>query len=295
MAYTFEKYTVDDNDAMIIGHSAADASLTVAQTFTIGTTGNDLTFTISSVGLKILEQGTAVNDLTVAVYPVRPDGLPDTSGTALSTGTITKGTLSSTATWVNVTMSAGTLQATTQYALVLSSSGGSGGNEYRWNIDAVGAAYAGGGAYQWFSTDSDYTAVATSDFMFTINGGDYEGTLCTLADATNKAGVNASSAATNESLVSDWVKQAEGQILATSRYDWVDKYSSLSSDVKYLLNRIASSMAAIDIINYDLVPSGGAQDRVTSETMINVHRETVALGLSLLRDKQVTTFITGDS
>ncbi len=183
-------------------------------------------------------------------------------------------------------MSATTLKASTQYALTLSATEGSLSDAYYWNGDNTSSSYTGGSTMD--SRGGWNPADPVSDAMFQINGGDYKGTLCSLSDAINKAGANASSESTNESLVSDFVKQAEGHICAVSRYNWVKAYSEINEDVKYILNSVASCLAAIDIITYD--PSGYT-DIVEAETMINVYRESAARGLSLLRNKNVQTFL----
>ena len=270
------------------------------QSFTMGTTGDNLTATMSSVDLKMAKWTADAdpNDGTVEIYEVDLNGFP--VGAALSTGTITAEMageivdVNNTAMkWVNVPMSAASLQANKKYALTVHQET-AGGGLWVWSRDASSPSYTGGAALNSNDDSATWTEDTTKDNLFSVNGGDYAGTLCTLADAVNKAGVNASSAAIKEILVSDFVKQAEGQINATTRFDWVKEYPDISGEVKYILNKAASTIAAIDIINYDLVPAGGSQDRVTSETMINVHRETVAQTLSLLRDKQVKTFIVND-
>jgi len=150
---------------------------------------------------------------------------------------------------------------------------------------------AGGNAFEF--QDPDWTDNAPVDMLFVIKGGEYSGTLCTLADAVNKAGANVSAGGSEEGLVSDFVRQAEGTIAAVTKFDWVDAYASISDDVKYILNDVASNLAAIYIISYDM--SGYTADTVEAETMINVYRESIARGLSLLKDQEVKDFITGDA
>jgi len=295
MVSTFEEYVAADDNS--INGDFLNETTWFAQTFTIGTVGDNLTFNLSNIKVKIgNDSNSGTPTIAVEIYNVLPDGKPDIDAGAISTGSYINDGANGVNEWKSVDMTSVTLKASEKYAIIQRETSSGITRVTSWRGTSANG-YAGGSVY--ITTDSGSTwsiaAANALDANFQINGGSYEGTLCTLADAVNKAGVNASSSATNESLVSDWVKQAEGQICATTRFDWVSAYSGLSEQVKYLLNRVASSMAAIDIINYDLVPSGGAQDRVTSETMINVHRESVALGLSLLRDKQVEAFITGDS
>ncbi len=112
-----------------------------------------------------------------------------------------------------------------------------------------------------------------------------------LADASNKAGANANAGAKEEVLMSDYVRQAEGTINAVTRFNWVKTYSSLTDDVRFILNDVASDLAAIYAITYDM---SGFTDRVEAETMINVYRDAALRGLSILKNQEVKTFMTGD-
>lgn len=290
MASTFEKYIAGDD-------GATDDPLSTqnyAMTFTIGTVGDNLTFNVSSIDIRLAFSGADSGTLSVGIYPTLPDGLPDTESAAISTGSIVTNESGATTGWYHASMSTGTLKANGVYALILNKNAALALVKPR--IDG-GGGYAGGKGYQ--STDItlnsnwiDLSSFAAGDLLFQINGGDYAGTLCTLADARNKAGANVNSAAANESLMSDFVKQAEGRINATTRFNWVNAYSGLSEDVKYILNDCASNLAAIYAITYDM---SGFTDRVEAETMINVYRDATLAELAMLKSKQVKTFITGDT
>jgi|APSaa5957512576_1039674.scaffolds.fasta_scaffold01415_9 hypothetical protein len=282
MASAFEKYTTgDDTNGSFNSNIQFDA-----QTFTIGTVGDNLTFNISSVDVKI-KGGDADDTALVSVQGVKPDGTPD--GVSISTGT--SAAIGETARWMNVTMTNAALKASTQYCLIVNPGAGA-SYTIGWREDESSASYAGGSLWRTNDTGGTWAEESTKDKMFQINGGDYAGTLCTLADARNKGGANASSTATNESLVSDYVKQAEGIINAVTRFDWVAQYASLTDEVKFILNQTASDLAAIYIITYDM---SGFTDRVEAETMVNVYRESVARGLSLLRNQEVKSFMVSDT
>ncbi len=235
--------------------------------------------------------GTPTGNQTWEIQGVQPDGSPD--GTVISTGTLDMATVTADNLWKTITMSGGTLTAGTQYALVGKDGFLSAGNLLLWGHDETAPSYAGGS--QWISTDTGATwgNNAGDDHMFQIEGGTYNGTLCTLADAVNKAGTNASAAATEEILVSDYVRQAEGLINSVTRFDWINAYSGLTDQVKFLLNRTASALAVIDIITYDM--SAYTASTAEAETMLNVYREEAEQGLDLLRDQDVKKFIVGDS
>jgi len=220
----------------------------------------------------------------VFIYEVDILGFP--TGSTISSGSFSSDDVDDTAPkFINVSMTSVTLKKSTKYAIVIQS--GTTGGLLQWRTDNTGPSYAGGTAIT--SADSGATwSNEAEDNIFAVVGGGYDGTLCSLADAVNKAGANASSSSTNESLVSDFVKQSEGVICSITRHNWIDSYSGLNDDVKFLLNQVTSDLAAIYIITYDM---SGYTDRVEAETMINVYRESATRGMSLLKNQEVKDFI----
>ena len=116
------------------------------------------------------------------------------------------------------------------------------------------------------------------------------GIFCTTAEVQRKAGENASSTSNTEAYINDYVAQAESRINSVCRYNYSDNYSSLDNDVKNILKEVASNIAAIYVIQFDM---SGFDSRGEAENMINVLNAGVMSGLSLLKDKQVQTFING--
>jgi len=284
MATTFEFFTEGDDAAQTMSTAAYPG-----QTFTIGTTGADLTFNVSSIDIRIIATTLGAGTLTAEIFEVDPAGLP--RGSAISTGTHTMNPAwDGTTHWVNIPVSIISLKASTKYALTVAGSGGAG--EWDWRKDTANG-YAGGAALTTADTGSSWTEVGANDMLFQINGGDYAGTLCTLADAVNKGGANANAVATNESLVSDWVRQAEGKIACVTEFDWVDAYSSISEDVRFILNETASEIAAIKIITYDM--DAYKAETSEAETMINVYRENINFNLNLLSQERVKDFLESDT
>ena len=287
MARRQEWYTANDDGDLSIDNDNGGFTA-ISETFTLGTTGNNLTFNVTQI--KVMLDGVIGAALTqVQTWEIQgtlPDGKPD--GNVISTGTLDTSIVTTTEGWYTITMSAGTLEASKTYALVAQDGYTDGTNNVTWSVDETAPAYTGGSVWTSANAGVAWTEVSTKDFMFQIEGGSYEGTLCSLADAVNKAGANASTGSTEEVLVSDFVRQAEGVINAITRYNWVDQYASISDDTKFILNQVASDLAAIYIITYDMA---GYTDRVEAETMINVYRETVMRGLSLLKNQEVKDFI----
>ena len=116
------------------------------------------------------------------------------------------------------------------------------------------------------------------------------GIFATTAEVQRKAGANASTTSNTEAYINDYMTQAESLINATCRYNFSDNYSTLNVDVKNILKEVASNLAAIYVIQYDM---SGFTSRVEAEDMINILRDAALRGLSILRDQKVVTFING--
>lgn len=82
--------------------------------------------------------------------------------------------------------------------------------------------------------------------------------------------------------------QVESQINLVTRFNWSDAYSGLNADTKGILKEVASNLAAIYVIIYDM---SGYTSRVEAEDMINVLRDAALRGMALLRDKKSEDFI----
>lgn len=114
------------------------------------------------------------------------------------------------------------------------------------------------------------------------------GIFATTAEVIRKAGANASSTSATEAYINDYMTQVESFINCVTRYNWSDAYSGLNADVKGILKEIASNLAAIYVIEYDM---SGFTSRTEAEDMINILRDRALAGLSLLRDLKVREFI----
>ena len=110
----------------------------------------------------------------------------------------------------------------------------------------------------------------------------------TTAEVERKAGAGASATSKAVAYVDDYMTQVESQINAVTRFNWSDAYVGLNADTKGLLKEVASNLAAIYVIQYDM---SGFTSRVEAEDQINVLRDAALKGLSLLRDKKVKAFM----
>ena len=117
-----------------------------------------------------------------------------------------------------------------------------------------------------------------------------EGIFATTAEVKRKAGTNASTTSNVEAYINDYMTQAESQINAVTRFNWSDAYATLNTDTKGLLKEVASNLAAIYVIQFDM---SGFTSRTEAEDMIDVLRDAATRGLSLLRDKKTKEFLEG--
>ena len=116
------------------------------------------------------------------------------------------------------------------------------------------------------------------------------GIFATTAEVQRKAGQNASAVANVEAYINDYMTQVESTINCMARYNFSDAYAALNADVKGILKEIASNLAAIYVIQFDM---SGFITRAEAENMINVLRDGALRGLSVLRDKKTQDFING--
>jgi hypothetical protein len=116
------------------------------------------------------------------------------------------------------------------------------------------------------------------------------GIFATTAEVQRKAGANASAIANVEAYINDFMSQVESTINVMTRKNWSDNYSSLNADVKGILKEVASNLAAIYVITFDM---SGFTSRIEAESMINVLRDGALRGMSILRDKKMEDFMVG--
>ena len=152
--------TGDDTGQQIWGATDFWAS----QTFTIGTTGDNENFTITSIKLKLYRELTP-GDVTVSIRAA------SRTGADLSTGTTSGDTLTTDTggEWREITMTALTLESDTTYSIVVRALGGDASNLIKWRLD-VGQGYTGGkGAVS--TNGGGYWSGQNVDYMFEIWGG----------------------------------------------------------------------------------------------------------------------------
>jgi hypothetical protein len=111
-------------------------------------------------------------------------------------------------------------------------------------------------------------------------------TLCTSGAVKLKAGANAPTLTAAE--YTDLINKAEAFACCVSRYDWVTNYGGLSDIAKNLLQDLASSHAAISVINNDM---SGFTSRTESQVMLDVNYSKVVDAVNLIKDDKFKTFL----
>jgi|TARA_R100000501_G_C2630530_1_gene125951 outer membrane protein OmpA-like peptidoglycan-associated protein len=114
------------------------------------------------------------------------------------------------------------------------------------------------------------------------------GIFATTAEVGYKAGANASGTSNSEAYINNYMTQVESFINSAVRFNFSDNYSTLNVDTKNILKQIASDLAAIYVIQFDM---SGFTTRIEAEDMVNILRDAALRGISILRDKKVQDFI----
>ena len=105
-------------------------------------------------------------------------------------------------------------------------------------------------------------------------------TLTTSGGCLSRAGLKAT--ISNGNLIG-YSDDAEAVINCATLKDWVADYNSVTANFKKILNHCASSMVAMDIINYDM---SGFSSRAEAETMLDVLRDGVVRDLEILKQEK---------
>ena len=107
-------------------------------------------------------------------------------------------------------------------------------------------------------------------------------------EVERKAGANSSATSTAEAYTNDYLTQVEAFINTVCGFNFSDRYASLNVDTKGILKEIASNLAAIYAISYDM---SGFTSRTEAEDMMVNLRDRALNGLSLLRDKKKVKYV----
>jgi hypothetical protein len=128
-----------------------------------------------------------------------------------------------------------------------------------------------------------------SALQFEILGGTWDISLCTYNEYLRKVGVNASDTSKTVEFARDVCKQAECTLNARTKKNWSTIYDSLSDDLKEILNRIVSNLAAMEGINADM---SGFSSRLEATSMIDYLRWGTEKLTNELKKEDLKNFIT---
>lgn len=113
----------------------------------------------------------------------------------------------------------------------------------------------------------------------------------TILEFQYKCGAGVSPLASSEPYANSFVKQAESVINMVCRKVFAidgTTFTALPTTTKGILTEVASNIAAIYAIQYDM---GGFNSRIEAEDMINILRDAALRGLSLLRQQPQKDFL----
>ena len=119
----------------------------------------------------------------------------------------------------------------------------------------------------------------------------HEGIYATSAECIHKLGKFYNSTDIVEARINELMVQAEGVINDAGRKVFATDstaFSALSSDVRGILSLISSNYVGMSGITYDMSAFPTIR---AGEDAVNVLRDGMLLGLSILKDKKVQTFL----
>jgi hypothetical protein len=155
--HTIEYWDGSTNtDVMIYGNNWR------GETFTLGTTGQNVGYELTSVRLSLWKAGTP-NGYSVRIRATS-SGLP--TGGDLSIAWFNGNDLTTSAAWYNLSIPHITLTSSTTYAIIVSCNGSSTGNCLKVRLRNAGEDYAGGGALYSTNAGVSFTLGATNSIPF---------------------------------------------------------------------------------------------------------------------------------
>ena len=128
----------------------------------------------------------------------------------------------------------------------------------------------------------------------------HTGLFATSAEILAKAGTNYDSTGVTEAIINSYCLQAESLINCSTKYNWSGEFTApattatLSADIWHLLGEIESNLVGIYMIQSNMqgLAASPYPSRIVAEDMINILRDAVLRGLSILRDKPTQKFVT---
>ena len=104
-------------------------------------------------------------------------------------------------------------------------------------------------------------------------------TFCTSQAIVVKAGANISSSVVSNAVIQRACDNAEGYVNVATRYDWITNSGAIGTNFKPLIADTISSLAAIDLIEYDMESIGKSE----AINRINILYDRATAGVELLK------------
>ena len=111
------------------------------------------------------------------------------------------------------------------------------------------------------------------------------------ASIVAKAGLGANATAVTTAWTDVVIRECECEINVTARRVFANtraNWSALPADTRELLTSVASDLAAIRVICYDM---SGYNSRTDAEDLINVLRDSALRGMAILKEKKDQDFL----
>lgn len=110
-------------------------------------------------------------------------------------------------------------------------------------------------------------------------------TLCTSGAIILKSGLNANATAiASSAILGAFCDEAESEICALTRYDWVANIGSVNTNFKPILAAATSALAALKVIGYD--PSGYTS-RFEAQFMADILTDDYTRNLKALKEANI--------
>jgi hypothetical protein len=157
----FETYNIDEDGSVYIYDI-----YWIAQTFTIGNVGPNLVHKITSVKLYLKgAAATLYNDTNIGIRNTDSNSKP--TGSNLGSGTIPTGTITTTTSWYEVTISPSVIvKPNTMYAIIVSVPTGTVLNRLEWRCDGSSPTYTGGTSASSSDSGGTWTLDGLKDLYF---------------------------------------------------------------------------------------------------------------------------------
>ena len=106
-------------------------------------------------------------------------------------------------------------------------------------------------------------------------------TFCTSQAIVWKAGANLnSSIITSNAVIQKFSDDAEGYVNVATRYDWTANSGAIGTNLRPMIAKTVSALAAISLLNYDMESVGRNEAQARINVLFNEYKE----GIQLLKN-----------